>query len=65
MAVARCVCRTRWCGRLTGQRRWSVRLAEEERASVDHPLEPDGSAGFKERPSWVEGEIISGILDIK
>lgn len=25
----------------------------------------NGSAGFKERPSWVEGEIISGILDIK
>lgn len=38
---------------------------EEERASVDYPLEPDGSAGFKERPSWVEGEIISGILDFK
>lgn len=31
---AQCVCETRWCGRLTGQQFWIMRIVEEGKCSV-------------------------------
>lgn len=57
--MARCVCVTRWCGRLTGQQRCSVRLVEVERSSVDKPA----GVRFVRWACWVLSEMF-GTMDI-